>query len=98
VLGVLMGGALTQAFGWEAVFFVNMPLAAVAIGLAFRLIPLDHARDETPLRPARRVQRRPGHHPARVSLVEGPNLGWASPVIVASLAASLLFLGALTVI
>jgi hypothetical protein len=32
------------------------------------------------------------------ALVEGPNLGWASPVIVASLAASLLFLGALTVI
>ncbi|HET6664592.1 MAG TPA: MFS transporter [Acidimicrobiales bacterium] len=42
VLGVLLGGTLTQAFGWEAVFFVNMPLAAVAIVLAFRLIPVDH--------------------------------------------------------
>jgi energy-coupling factor transporter ATP-binding protein EcfA2 len=39
VLGVLHGGVLTQALGWEAVFFVNVPLAAVTVLLAFRLIP-----------------------------------------------------------
>src|SRR5262245_41776751 len=45
VIGVLLGGALTQAFGWEAVFFVNAPLAGAAVLLSFVLIVPDRRRD-----------------------------------------------------
>jgi predicted MFS family arabinose efflux permease len=45
VVGVLLGGVLTQALGWEAVFFVNVPLAAIDLSLAFALIPADRARE-----------------------------------------------------
>jgi MFS family permease len=45
VVGVLLGGVLTQAFGWEAVFFVNVPLATIAVVLAFALIPVDRPRE-----------------------------------------------------
>ena len=31
VLGVLLGGLLTEGLGWEAVFFVNVPLAGAAL-------------------------------------------------------------------
>src|SRR4051795_2097274 len=43
VIGVLLGGVLTQALGWEAVFFVNVPFACAAALLAFVLIPRDPA-------------------------------------------------------
>ena len=41
VIGVLLGGLLTHAFGWAAVFFVNLPLAGLAVLLAFPLLPAD---------------------------------------------------------
>src|SRR4051812_10807157 len=47
VVGVLLGGVLTRAFGWQAVFFVNVPLAGAALVLAFPLIAIDRARDRS---------------------------------------------------
>ncbi len=35
--GPVAGGILTQSFGWRSVFFVNLPLGAIAIFLARRL-------------------------------------------------------------
>jgi MFS family permease len=37
MFGPVAGGWLTQHWGWEAVFLVNVPLCLLAIGLAFRL-------------------------------------------------------------
>src|SRR3954451_1143323 len=84
VVGVLLGGVLTQGLGWQAVFFVNVPLALAAIALAFVLIPRD-----------RRESRRRFDLPGALSatggvtlvvfvLVQGPQRGWNSPAIVAS--------------
>jgi MFS family permease len=36
---VLLGGLLTQGFGWPAIFAVNVPLGAVVIALGLRVIP-----------------------------------------------------------
>jgi MFS family permease len=47
VVGVVLGGVLTRAFGWQAVFFVNVPLAGAALVLAFPLIEVDQARDSS---------------------------------------------------
>jgi EmrB/QacA subfamily drug resistance transporter len=99
VIGVLLGGILTYAIGWEAVFFVNVPLAGAAVLLALRLIPPD---------PRRETHRRfdlPGALSATLgvtlvvfALVQGPNFGWSSPGIVISAGAGLLLLGALVII
>ena len=39
MFGPVAGGWLTQHFGWQAVFLVNVPLCLLAIALAFRLKP-----------------------------------------------------------
>jgi EmrB/QacA subfamily drug resistance transporter len=98
VIGVLLGGVLTQALGWEAVFFVNVPLAGIAVLLAFALIAAD--RQDT----GRRFDV-PGALGATLgvtllvfALVQGPTLGWGSPAILASASASLLLLAAFAAI
>ena len=37
--GPLLGGALVSGFGWRAVFLVNLPIIAVALPVAWRLVP-----------------------------------------------------------
>jgi EmrB/QacA subfamily drug resistance transporter len=39
--GPVLGGLLTERFGWQAVFWINPPLAAIAIGLLFGFAPAD---------------------------------------------------------
>ena len=99
VVGVLLGGILTRTFGWEAVFFVNVPLAGVALLVAFALIEADGARD------THRTFDLPGVLTATgaitllvFALVHGPDIGWASPWILSALAAGVLMLVAFTLI
>ena len=37
--GALLGGILTEAFGWQAIFLVNIPLGAIVVGLGLLAIP-----------------------------------------------------------
>ncbi|MGW6866569.1 MFS transporter [Streptomyces sp. NPDC054901] len=99
VIGVLLGGLLTQAFGWEAVFFVNVALAGPALLLAFVVIPRDGEREK-----GRRFDL-PGALCISLgvtlivfALVQGPGWGWLSPGILGSATAGLLLIGAFVVI
>ncbi|SDN17198.1 MFS transporter [Actinacidiphila guanduensis] len=92
-VGALLGGILTQNLGWPAVFFVNVPLAAVAITGALVYIPAD-----TSARSRRRFDL-PGALTVTggatllvFGLVEGPVNGWgsASDITAFVLAAALL--------
>ena len=42
-LGPTLGGALIAAFGWRAIFLINLPLGLIAITLAYRYLPADCA-------------------------------------------------------
>ncbi|WP_369778505.1 MFS transporter [Streptomyces sp. R33] len=99
VIGVLLGGLLTQAFGWEAVFLVNVALAGPALLLTFVVIPPDGPRERG------RTFDLPGALSVTVgvtlivfALVQGPALGWLSPGFLGSAAAGLLLIAAFSVI
>lgn len=42
-LGPTLGGALISGFAWPSIFLINLPLGAVAFGLAWRQLPRDPA-------------------------------------------------------
>jgi EmrB/QacA subfamily drug resistance transporter len=42
-VGVLLGGALTSAIGWEAIFFINVPVGIAVAVAARKVIPADLA-------------------------------------------------------
>jgi len=85
VVGVLLGGVLTRAFGWEAVFFVNVPLACAALVGALVLIDADPPRDRDHIFDLPGAVTVTGAITLLVfTLVQGPDLGWGSPWIVTS--------------
>jgi EmrB/QacA subfamily drug resistance transporter len=99
VIGVLLGGVLTRAFGWPAVFLINAPLAATAALLAFPLLDAD------PPRARGRSFDLPGALSATggitllvFALVRGPEAGWDAPAVLAPAAAGLALLAGLIAI
>jgi MFS family permease len=49
-VGPVLGGLLITAFGWEAIFWINIPLAGIAIVTTRLLAPHDGPREHVPLR------------------------------------------------
>lgn len=97
--GVLLGGVLTQAFGWPAIFAVNVPLGAIVIAFAPRVIPVG-ARHEG----ARHFDVR-GAVLITASLVSltyaivrTDTLGWGSPGVLVPLLGAFALLGAFVLV
>ncbi|MUN37380.1 MFS transporter [Actinomadura litoris] len=95
ILGSLLGGVLTDAFGWEAVFFVNVPLAGAAALLAFVLIAPDGPRaGGRSMDVAGALTSTIGVTAVVFALVQGPESGWLSPVVLTAALAGALMLAA----
>jgi EmrB/QacA subfamily drug resistance transporter len=99
ILGSLLGGVLTEAFGWESVFFVNVPLAVLAILFAFPLIApdaLSGSRRSFDLAGA--LTSTVGTTSVVFALVQGPESGWGSGLIVGAFVLGAALLAAFLVI
>ncbi|WP_405904559.1 MFS transporter [Streptomyces sp. NBC_00656] len=92
--GPVAGGVLTEAFGWPAIFLVNLPIGMVL--LLFGLRHLGESRN--PSAPAIDIPGTAlsvlGVGALTYGLIEGGARGWTSPVILGSFAASVLLLAA----
>jgi DHA2 family methylenomycin A resistance protein-like MFS transporter len=85
--GPVAGGVAVAAFGWRAIFFVNIPVAGAAMVLTARYVPSPAG------------QWRPLDLPAQAlgvialgaltaALIEAGSLGWGAPVVLAGLGAA----------
>jgi EmrB/QacA subfamily drug resistance transporter len=99
-VGVLLGGVLTDVFGWQAIFLINVPVGIVTVALTPRLIPA--------IRPAsgsRAAIDIPGAILATAGLaavvyglIEGSEAGWTSARTLVSLPVGVALLGALAAV
>jgi EmrB/QacA subfamily drug resistance transporter len=86
--GPVIGGALVESIGWRSIFWVNVPVGILALGLTARFVP------ESAGRPRRfdfvgQALVIVGLFALTFAVIDGRRSGWASWTIAASFATSL---------
>jgi EmrB/QacA subfamily drug resistance transporter len=98
-IGPLVGGLLTEHAGWSSIFYVNVPIGALAIAASFLLI--DETRDtsqEQRLDLAGLVSSGVGLFSLTYALIESNDYGWTSARIVGAFAVAAVGLAAFVVL
>jgi EmrB/QacA subfamily drug resistance transporter len=93
-IGPLVGGLLTEHFGWEWIFFVNVPIGIGALALTLTRLVNVKATDPKPIDWAGVVTFSAGLFLLIFGLIRGNPEGWGSATIVASLAGAVALLAA----
>jgi EmrB/QacA subfamily drug resistance transporter len=97
--GVLLGGALTQAFDWPAVFIINVPVGIAVVLAGRRVIPRQPAvGKERKLDLPGAVLISGGLTAIVYGIVRTDSLGWASLGVLAPLALGIVLLGAFALV
>jgi EmrB/QacA subfamily drug resistance transporter len=94
-LGPLVGGALVSSLGWRSIFLVNLPVGVAAIVLTLRLVPKSKAPRPRRFDPVGQVLVIVLLATLAFGIIEAPERGWSSPVILAALSASAVAMAAL---
>jgi EmrB/QacA subfamily drug resistance transporter len=89
-IGPALGGFLTQHFGWPSIFFINVPISLATVAASLRVIRRDGRSSSVPFDLRGTVAMALGLGGLLFALSKGPELGWASPGILASLAVAFL--------
>ncbi len=92
--GPILGGWLIGHFAWQSIFLVNVPFVAVGILAAILVVPESRASSPVPLDPVGAALSVAGLVSLVYGIVSIPGEGWASPLVVGSLTAAVVLVGA----
>ena len=85
-LGPLVGGLLTDAFGWEANFWLSVPVCLTALAGTALFVPESRAARPRRLDPAGQLLMMALLAGTVGALIEGPDNGWSSAPVLAAAA------------
>jgi EmrB/QacA subfamily drug resistance transporter len=91
-LGPLVGGILTDAVGWRAIFWINVPIALAAIVLTALFVPESIAARARRFDPVGQLLVILTLSTLVGGLIEGPRLGWSSVATILLFSGSVLSL------
>ena len=89
-LGPVLGGLLLQNFYWGSVFLVNVPIAGLALVATIFLVPDSRDPQAKPLDIPGAILSAGAISALIYAIIEGPDKGWASPHISATVVAAVL--------
>ncbi len=92
-LGPMLGGILVEHFDWGAVFFVNVPICALALVLGYFFIPTSRDPDNRPLDPLGALLSILTLVALLYAIIQAPEEGWLATDVVAAFVAALVLLG-----
>jgi EmrB/QacA subfamily drug resistance transporter len=84
-LGPIIGGSIVDNIGWQWIFLVNLPVAAVALAAGWFLIPESRDANPKPLDIPGTILSTLALLGLVFGLIQGSNWGWTSPGIIISL-------------
>jgi EmrB/QacA subfamily drug resistance transporter len=93
-LGQLLGGALTDIFGWRSIFLINVPIGILVVALTAKYVPESKAARARQLDPVGQLLVFVVLACLMSAIIEGPHLGWHSLFTIGLFAASALLLAA----
>ncbi|MGO8684010.1 MAG: MFS transporter [Thermoleophilia bacterium] len=80
--GPIVGGALVDSFGWQSVFFLNIPIGIIAFFVASRVVHESKNPEGRHLDLSGQALAIVGLGSLTYALIEANNKGWGSPLII----------------